>query len=81
LTKGVRFSTPNAVQAGERADGGDDTVLASGSTDPSAWSTVVVFLPDGTARADAEVVLLTSGAKPLLMRLRALTGVVTTGPM
>jgi prepilin-type N-terminal cleavage/methylation domain-containing protein len=81
LPKTVRFSTPSAVQAGERAGNTEDTSAPIGSTDPTAWSTVVVFLPDGTARADAELAILASGARPMLLRLRGLTGVVTTGPL
>jgi hypothetical protein len=37
----------------------------------------VVFLPDGTAQADREIVLSIRGARPLVVRVRALTGVVT----
>lgn len=81
VPKGVRFSTPTAVQGGERADASDDTVAPPGSTDPTAWGTVVVFLPDGTARNDAELAILTAGARPLRLRMRGLTGVVTNGPM
>jgi prepilin-type N-terminal cleavage/methylation domain-containing protein len=76
LPKGVRFSTSSNVTLRD-ARGDEDTVLAEGATDNSAWTTVAVFMPDGTARTDAEVTLLTSGAKPLLLRMRGLTGVVT----
>src|SRR5262245_48840117 len=81
LPKGVRFNTPKAVQAGDTGGDPADTVLAPGTTDNTSWTTVAVFLPDGTARTDAEVVLLTAGARPLVMRMRGLTGFVTSRPM
>jgi prepilin-type N-terminal cleavage/methylation domain-containing protein len=46
-------------------------------TDAGAWSTLAVFLPDGTARADAWVVLQAKGTRPLRLYLRGLTGTVT----
>jgi Tfp pilus assembly protein FimT len=78
LAKGVIFSS---AQAGDRVDDTMDTSSTPGSADPSAWSVVAVFLPDGTARSDAELVIRASGARAVLIRLRGLTGVVTTGPL
>ncbi len=63
LPNTVRFSTPSAAQAGERVGGSEDTTAPSGSIDVSSWNTVVVFLPDGTARDNAELVILTAGAR------------------
>jgi prepilin-type N-terminal cleavage/methylation domain-containing protein len=40
-------------------------------------STVAVFLPDGTARNDAEITITVPGAKPKTLKLRSLTGAVT----
>jgi hypothetical protein len=37
-----------------------------------------VFLPDGTARQDVEIRLNASGGAPISIRLRALTGGITT---
>jgi prepilin-type N-terminal cleavage/methylation domain-containing protein len=73
LPKGVRFSTDKAPAAG-----GGDTVLPPGSVSPSQWTTVAVFLPDGTAREDVEIVFLSRGARPLVLKLRGLTGTVTS---
>ncbi len=45
-----------------------------------AWTTVAVFLPDGSAGSaqdDVKITLETPGAKPTTIKLRALTGVVT----
>jgi Tfp pilus assembly protein FimT len=40
------------------------------------WSNPVIFLPDGTARDDAEVAFAQGGAS-VVLRLRAVTGTVT----
>jgi hypothetical protein len=37
----------------------------------------VVFLPDGTAREDAEIVFQVPGARSATLSLRALTGIVS----
>jgi prepilin-type N-terminal cleavage/methylation domain-containing protein len=72
LPKGVVFT--NAQGEGL---GGGQTVVAAESIDPSQWQTVAVFLPDGTAEDDAEIVLHMPGTRPIVVQLRALTGVVT----
>lgn len=46
--------------------------------DAAGWTTVATFLPDGTARPDVELSLRAPGARPLVMRLRGLTGAVST---
>ena len=50
------------------------------STSSGAWSTVAVFMPDGTAQQDVEIVFRSTdaGASPISLKLRALTGGVTT---
>lgn len=55
--------------------GGGGDAAASESTD--GMETVAVFLPDGTAQADVEVVFMSGGTRGLVLRLRALTGAVT----
>ena len=76
LTKGVRFLTgkpePGVV------DPGGDTIIPGGGVDPSTWTSPIVFLPDGTARDDAELTLSTRGATPRVLHLRGLTGIVTS---
>jgi prepilin-type N-terminal cleavage/methylation domain-containing protein len=47
-----------------------------GSADSSGWSTVVTFLPDGTALEDASVVLAAKGSKAKMVSIRGITGVV-----
>jgi prepilin-type N-terminal cleavage/methylation domain-containing protein len=77
LPKGVRFSlTKNGP--GTDQNPGSDTILPEGSVESSAWSTAVTFLPDGTSREDVELVFQARGAQPVVIKLRGLTGVVTT---
>jgi prepilin-type N-terminal cleavage/methylation domain-containing protein len=76
LPKGIpfrRLDTP-------RGDGAADTVLPTDSVDPGQWSTVAIFLPDGTAREDVDVVL-DNGARVFVVKLRALTGGVSVRPL
>jgi len=41
------------------------------------WSTVVVFLPDGTSRADASIAVQEGNGPPLTVSVRGLTGNVS----
>lgn len=69
LPKDIRFS-----DGGASTEGGQQA--ASGSGD---WAVPVVFLTDGTAREDAIVAFTEPGStRPLILRLRASTGSVTT---
>ncbi len=76
LPRGVRFSTPDTYQSAGMGPTGDSS-SPPGSVDPSSWSTVVTFLPDGTTKEDVEIVFIGAGAQPLNVKLRALTGAVT----
>lgn len=50
-----------------------------GSQSPSTtWHTVAVFLADGTAQQDVEIGLGMRGAPPVVVRLQASTGAITT---
>ncbi|CAN5461344.1 hypothetical protein BH10PLA2_BH10PLA2_21520 [soil metagenome] len=42
-----------------------------------AWTTIAVFLPDGSAQDDVKISLQSGGSKPTTLQLRALTGIVT----
>jgi prepilin-type N-terminal cleavage/methylation domain-containing protein len=44
----------------------------------SGWTPVAVFLPDGTARDDVEIVMRGNNTRPQLVKLRGLTGSVTS---
>jgi len=76
LPKGVRFTTPDALQSGA-ADESGDTALPIGNVDSGQWSRLVTFLPDGTTREDVEIAFHARGGQPVILKLRALTGVVT----
>lgn len=78
LPKGVAF----VVSSGDekpQTDANENTPTSSlrGASD-STWDTVAIFLPDGSADEDVEVQFQASGTKPTYLRLRALTGVVST---
>jgi type II secretory pathway pseudopilin PulG len=76
LPKGVRFATVEALR-NNGLDQGSDSVLPQGSIDSSVWNPVATFLPDGNAREDVEIAFHGRGGRPLILRLRGLTGVVT----
>jgi Tfp pilus assembly protein FimT len=76
LRPGVRFSDPKQPGAANFAD--DSPSAVAPGSDSSDWSTVAVFLPDGTARDDCELTFSTKGARALSVKLRAMTGAVTT---
>jgi Tfp pilus assembly protein FimT len=50
------------------------------STSGGGWTTTAVFLPDGTAQQDVEIIFRSpeAGATPISLKLRALTGGMTT---
>jgi prepilin-type N-terminal cleavage/methylation domain-containing protein len=76
LPKGVRFSTADSWQSAA-GDAGGDSSLPAGTVGPGSWSEIVTFLPDGTAKEDVEIVFTARGARPLALKLRALTGAVS----
>jgi type II secretory pathway pseudopilin PulG len=58
---------------------GDDQAAV---VDDSGWVRVATFLPDGTCREDSVVIELREpGVYPIQVRLRGLTGAVTTQPV
>jgi prepilin-type N-terminal cleavage/methylation domain-containing protein len=66
LPTGVRFGTKDvpASSDGDEADSGD-------------YVTIAVFMPDGTAQDDVEIVFAAKGASSITLRLRGLTGTST----
>jgi prepilin-type N-terminal cleavage/methylation domain-containing protein len=73
LPKGIIF---NAEGSGPPS-GNEETALAHDGVSPGQWVTTAVFLPDGTAQDDVDITLELAGVRPMVVRLRALTGVVT----
>jgi prepilin-type N-terminal cleavage/methylation domain-containing protein len=55
-------------------------VTTSGPSGEGGGTAVTVFLPDGTARDDAELTFQAPGSRSVVLRLRALTGIVTGRP-
>lgn len=80
LPKRVRFVTSDTPQEENASPGGEGTP-GSDRVDPSKWTRVVTFLPDGSARDDVEIVFQSRGARPLRLKLRGLTGAVTVKPI
>jgi prepilin-type N-terminal cleavage/methylation domain-containing protein len=65
LPQEMRFlSSPNASGA------------AQGQS--SDWTCPIVFMPDGCAQQDGQIVFGGAGARPLVLRIKAATGVATT---
>ena len=79
LPRGVHFATGGAAGPDSGGDYRADEPPAAVA--PDAYVNPVVFLPDGTAREDAEVIFQIRGARPTAIRLRGLTGVVTVKPV
>jgi prepilin-type N-terminal cleavage/methylation domain-containing protein len=65
----VEGALPKGVNFGASSGQGDGS---------GAWNTLAVFLPDGSARDDAELEFHLRGAAHKVLQLRALTGAVTT---
>jgi hypothetical protein len=61
--------------SGNSGQGGNSS--PSGGPDSSGYTPAVTFLPDGTANQDVEVTFRGPRGKPVILRLRALTGTVT----
>lgn len=55
-----------------------DANQSGGDGSDGDYQSVVVFLPDGTAREDVEVGFRSRGTRTLVLRLRGLTGAVTS---
>jgi hypothetical protein len=84
LPQGVRFSVSNGSSgsgspSGPASAGPDDGKLEDKEKPPapSAYTDPIVFLPDGSARDDAELVFSVRGARTTILSLRGLTGIVT----
>jgi len=75
LPPGVVF-----LGSGDTAPTSTDTVLPPDKVSPEQYQAVVVFQPDGTAREDVEITFSFKGTRPQVVRLRAMTGVVTVKP-
>jgi type II secretory pathway pseudopilin PulG len=75
LPRGMVFPDQNGSVPNNVTE--EETALPDGSVSVNQWVTQVTFLPDGTAQDDAEVLLEYPGTRPIILRLRALTGSTT----
>jgi hypothetical protein len=57
--------------------GGDPNGTSSQTAASGSWRAVAVFLPDGTARADAALIFGRPGLPTVTLNLRALTGSIS----
>jgi type II secretory pathway pseudopilin PulG len=73
LPRGVTFAMGNNGPS-PNVDSNAETSMPIGQVDSGSWSTVAVFLPDGTARDDVEILFQVKGARSKSIQLRALTG-------
>jgi len=71
LPTGITFAAVNGADTGT---GG----MSASSGDSGGWMTAAVFLPDGTGQQDQEIVFRYADAQPIALRLRALTGGMTS---
>jgi len=76
LPGGIRFNLEN----GDAPANTDSQSPENDSVDPSQWSKQVTFLADGTAVDTKSITLHMEGSRPLMVKVRALTGGVTVGP-
>lgn len=73
LPRGVRFALADGA-APLDFDANEETAVPIGSVDVGQYVTLATFLPDGTAREDVSIAFSTKGGRPLLLRLRGITG-------
>ena len=75
LPRGITFGMGDA---GGPTSPADDSAAGAAPVNSGAWTTVAIFLPDGTAQQDAQIVFSYPGSGSIALRLRALTGGVST---
>jgi len=83
LPKGIQFvlgdaGDPSSAGAPAASDAGASDAGAPSDSGSDGWTTVAVFLPDGTAQQDANISLQTKESGPVVIHLRGLTGEVST---
>ena len=74
LPKGIVFVPVNAADPSSSGNPDTGNVANASDSGSGAWSTVAVFLPDGTAQQDVEIDIQSPLSGPIALRLRALTG-------
>jgi hypothetical protein len=78
LPKGVRIATADSPSSS--FDATEDTAMPLTQVDPSMYTSLVTFMPDGTCQQDVSIIFSSRGNKPIILKLRGITGGVTVGP-
>ncbi len=73
LPRGIQFTQADTASVNPY-----DALNPPPSSSSGAWNTVAVFLPDGTAQQDVEMVFRMPNCAPVALKLRALTGGVSS---
>jgi prepilin-type N-terminal cleavage/methylation domain-containing protein len=76
LPTGSRFASPDSLPA-ECPDTGEATSQEPDQVPPSEYQSLVVFLPNGTARDTGRIGVATVGARPVVVQIQAQTGNLT----
>ena len=79
----VQDSLPRGISFANGADPNlstpnDPASAAAAAPSSDGWTTLAVFLPDGTADQDVQLAFQYSNAAPITLQLRALTGGMST---
>ncbi|HVS36002.1 MAG TPA: prepilin-type N-terminal cleavage/methylation domain-containing protein [Gemmataceae bacterium] len=78
LPNGINFDTVNASASNSFGSVGMSDDASGGEADSGSWTSVAVFLPDGTAQDDVGITIRTPQSGPISIKLRALTGGIST---
>jgi len=82
LPRGIRFNLKNQGSSSSSSKSSDvpDDVPEKEDAPVSAseWTTVAIFLPDGTAQDDVEICFEMKGTRPVTLKLRSITGTIKT---
>jgi hypothetical protein len=84
IPNGIKFESRGidaAYGGGNNTSGttGNDSSGAAASADTGPWTTITLFLPDGTARDDVSIQFKEDkGSSSIKIKLRSLTGTVKT---
>jgi prepilin-type N-terminal cleavage/methylation domain-containing protein len=73
LPNGIRFSLDKNAQPSH--DG--DSSFPVGEVESSQWASAAFFEADGSAQEDVEIAFHSAGNRPVILKLRAMTGIAS----
>jgi hypothetical protein len=73
LPKGIRFSLDKNTEPDQ--DG--DSSFPVGEVEPNQWVSAAFFEADGSAQEDVEIAFHSAGNRPVILKLRAMTGIAS----